>query len=471
MTLPVIKTILEGQGSAKLLQYLACTSACVVVFTVGIHLAWTGPSLRKILSPEYPHDVTPDEASYIAIVSCVGHVIGGFSGSTLSDTMGRKYTLLAAAVPQVSSFIMIYFSYYGTYLLYCARVIGGIGEGVVVAVLPTYLAEVSSPNIRGAIGTLSTLFARSGCLFINLLGSYTDIHTAALVCLAFPVLHWVLFVNFPETPYYLLMKGKTERARQSLKALRGSQDVEKEVLRLTADVARQMSESGTYKDLFTIDSNRKAFFLITAARIFQQFTGTSAFINYYQILIEQNTDLSPVMGSSLIILTQIIMSALASKFVDRFGRKPLLTASAGLTFSVLLILGIYFTLKDYTSLDLSVIHWFPLPMMVLFIITFFLGMGVIMPILVSEVYSTSIKARAISLGGIVFASSMTASTKFYQYAGDNFGLAVPFYTFAASTFFGTLFFHFKVPETKGKTLEAIQQELKGNVGKNRQSMT
>lgn len=94
------------------------------MFSVGVHLGWTGPSLRKILSSEYPHDVTNDEASYIAIVSCVGHVIGGFSGSALSDTIGRKYTLLAVAIPQVSSLIMIYFSYYEKYLLYVARVSG-----------------------------------------------------------------------------------------------------------------------------------------------------------------------------------------------------------------------------------------------------------------------------------------------------------------------------------------------------------
>lgn len=342
---------------------------------------------------------------------------------------------------------------------------GGVGEGAVVAVQPIYIAEVSSPSIRGAIGTLSTLIAMFGCLFINLLGSYTDIHTAALVCLIFPVLHWICFIPFPESPYYLLMKGNAKKARESLEFLRGSQDVEKEMLGLTADVARQMSESGKYRDLFAIDSNRRAFILMTITRTVQQFTGISAFISYYQILIEQTTDLSPVMGSSLILLTQIIMVLLASKFVDRFGRKPLLITSASLTSVVLFTLGIYFTLKDYTTLDLSGIDWFPLPTMVLFIVSAFLGIGVVIPIVVSEIYSTSIKAKAISLGGIVLASTMMASTKFYQYSADNFGLAVPFFSFATSTLFGALFFHFKLPETKGKTLEEIQQELKTSAGK------
>ncbi|XP_018565824.1 facilitated trehalose transporter Tret1-like [Anoplophora glabripennis] len=462
----MIAAILKRHGNGKLSQYLACISACIVAFTSGIHYGWTGPSLRKILTPEYPHEVTPDEASYIAIVSCAGHVIGGFSGSALSDTIGRKYTLLAIAVPQVSSLLLIYFSYVEKYFLYAARVVGGVAEGGIVAVLPIYIAEVSSPDIRGAIGTLSTLASMYGCLFINLLGSYTNIHTTALICLAFPVLHWICFVNFPESPYFLLMKGKVERTRESLKVLRGSQDIEKELLGLTGDVARQMSESGTYLDLFTIDSNRKAFLLVTAARIFQQFTGISAFVSYYQILIEQSTNLSPVLGSSLILLTQIAMNHLTSSFVDRFGRKPLLTLSAGLTCFVLLVLGVYFTLKDYTSLDLSGVLWFPLPVMVLFIISSFLGIGVIIPIVVSEIYSTSIKSKAVSLGSIVFASSMMASTKFYQYSADNFGLAVPFYSFGACTFFGMLFYRFGLPETKGKTLEAIQQELKGNRIKN-----
>ncbi|KAJ8916558.1 hypothetical protein NQ315_000201 [Exocentrus adspersus] len=459
MGVTLLKRLL--QSSAKQSQYLACISAAIAGFTAGIHLGWPGPSLRKILSPEYPHDVTSDEASYVAIISCIGHVIGGFSGSALSDIIGRKYTLLAVGLPQIASFLLIYVSYHGILLLYWARVIGGIGEGAMVAVLPMYMAEVSSADIRGSIGTLSVLVSLFGCLFINVLGSYTDIHTAALICLVFPLLHWACFIHFPDTPYYYLMKSKPGKARDSLRTLRATQEVDKEILALTSDVARQMSESGKYRDLFIIDSNRKAFILMTAARLFQMFTGTAAFLNYYQILIEQTTSLSPVFGSSLILLTQIVMTSLSSKVIDNFGRKWMLSVSSASTCLVLFVLAVYFTIKDYTGLDVSSVDWFPLPMMVLFVVTFFIGLGVALPIIVSEIYSTSIKTKAVSLGSVVFASSMMTSTKFYQYSADNFGLAVPFYTFAASTFLGTLFFLYKLPETKGKTLEMIQQELKG----------
>ncbi|KAJ8939502.1 hypothetical protein NQ314_011117 [Rhamnusium bicolor] len=439
MKINIIKEILEKQDGGKLSQYLAALSAGIALFTAGIHLGWPAPSLRKITSAEYPFEVTSDEGSYIAIISCVGHVIGGNYSVDTSRYHREK----------MDDFINCVTS-------------GGVGEGAILAILATYIAEMSIPEIRGTLGTFMTTICASGCLFINIIGSYLDIHTTALICFIFPILQWLIFINFPESPYYLIMKKKNEEAAASLRIFRRKNSVEKEIISITADVDRQMSESGTYKDLFTIASNRKAFLLAATARIFQQFTGCTAYTVYYQILIEQSTNLSPVMGSSVLLLVQIAMACLASAFIDKFGRKPLFVLSSGLCFLVLFTLGTFFLLRDYIGIDLSYIDWFPLPMMMLYIIVFSLGLGVALNIFVSEIYSTSIKAKAFSLGSIVFASSMMASTKFYQYTSDNFGMAVPFYTFSGCSLVGTFFFRFVLPETKGQTLEAIQQRLKGN---------
>lgn len=99
-------------------------SVCIAVFTAGFHFGWPSPSLTKLMSDEYPFDVSEDEASTITVISHAGHVVGGFLGCTLNDMIGRKSTILAITVPQIIGFLSIYFSYYTKALLYVARISG-----------------------------------------------------------------------------------------------------------------------------------------------------------------------------------------------------------------------------------------------------------------------------------------------------------------------------------------------------------
>lgn len=75
--------------------------ATITLFTTGIYQGWGSPSLVKILSDEYPIEVTEDEASYITIIGALGHVTAGFLASQLSDRIGRKSTIIGIAIPQV----------------------------------------------------------------------------------------------------------------------------------------------------------------------------------------------------------------------------------------------------------------------------------------------------------------------------------------------------------------------------------
>ncbi|KAF7268081.1 hypothetical protein GWI33_018743 [Rhynchophorus ferrugineus] len=462
MKINIIQRFLTKEDGSKVTQYLVVITATITLFTAGIYQGWAGPSLLKILSEEYPIDVTAEEASYITIIGPVGHVIGGFSASYLADYIGRKNTVLSIGIPQVISFLLIYFSYHTVYLLYIARILGGIGEGASLALLPCYIAEVADPSVRGTLGTFVNLLLLFGQLFINTVGSFLTIHDTAMICIIFPVVFWLTFAHMPESPYYCLMKKDVDGARRALQMLRRKNNVDKEVIQLSADVDRQMSEKGTYKDLFLIKSNRKAFLLVSATRIFQVFTGSIALMSYVQIMISQATELSPVTGSTVLIVAGAIMVLTSSMYVDKFGRRPTLIVSALTTALSLLAQALFLSLRDYTALDLSSVSWLPLLIMIINYLSFRGGLGVVTNIFISEIYSTSIKAKAMSLGSLNFAIVMIISTKMYQLTADYVGLAVPFYIFAFTTFASVLFFYFVLPETKGKTLEVIQQELKGN---------
>lgn len=339
---------------------------------------------------------------------------------------------------------------------------GGIGEGACLAITPIYIAEIASPRARGVISIVGGVLLPVAALFINILGSYVDIHTTALICLTFPTLFLITFAKMPESPYYLVMKSRDQESTDSLQVLRRSTNVQKELEQLKRDVARQMSEPRSFKYLFTIDSNRKALLFAILSRSFQQFTGVAAFAAYYQILIKSFTTFSSVTGASLLLVVQIGVNIISAFFIDKIGRKPLLTLSSFLTFLILVVCGTYFILKDYVVVDLSQLSWLPLVFMTFFVIFFSFGLGSATFIFISEMFSASIKSKAIAMGSSVYAVSMMVATKYYQYTADNYSLAIPFLTFAGITLAGCLFFRYFLPETRGKTLETIQQELKGN---------
>lgn len=268
----------------------------------------------------------------------------------------------------------------------------------------------------------------------------------------------------PESPYFYLMRNDVKEARKSLKRLRWMKDVEKELLRLTDDVNRQVSESGTFKDLFVIPTNRKALLISIAIRGCQQLSGLSAFAVYTQYIFDQaGGHLSSTM-SAIIFTAALVLSISGFAFiVDRFGRKPLMIFSNFTCFVVLLIVATYFYIAQETEIDISHLKWIPLAGMVSYIILCSSGLGILPTLMLGELFSASIKAKALCILNICFAIYVLSVSKLYQALSHHFGMFVPFYLFSACCLLGVIFSYYYVPETRGKTLEEIQQTLRGRV--------
>lgn len=346
-------------------------------------------------------------------------------------------------------------------MLYIGRLIGGIAEGVLYVAVPVYIGEVAEPRVRGVLGTLFSVVLILGIVVVNIVGYYLSIDKTALVFLPFPLLFMLSFLRMPETPYYFLIKHDTTNAEKSLRFLRRKYNVENELISLTNDVNRQMSEKGAFLDLFRNKSNLKACFIVGGVRIVQQYSGISSFTFYYQMLFREVTDAIPShIGSIIMVCLQAFFTYTAAFFIDRSGRKPILMFSCISTSIILLAQGIFFSLRDFLHIDVSNVIYLPVIGMVVYIAVFAVGLGSVTNIILGELFSVSIKAKALGLMNILFGITMFTSSKFYQYTTDNVGIAVPMLTYSACTALGAIFCWLCVPETKGKTLEMIQQELR-----------
>lgn len=428
--------------------------------SVGLHFGW--PSPAKLRLKDLDFHITKEEVSYIVMISPLGYLVGCPITGFLLDKIGRKLSILILAIPQILSWLLIA-NCTGVNMIYAARLSCGFSEGAALTSVPVYIGEISDPKIRGALGMGYGAAVMVGCVLINFYGSYIPIRKSAYFSIFMPVLFLGTFVWMPESPYFCIMKGKVESARRSLRRLRWVNDVEAELVQLTSDVQRQLSEPKSVKDIFTIRSNLKAFLILLGMRAVQQFSGGASLNLYNQYIFQQASGSISVVTSSVIFhASLVVVSCCGSLVVDWTGRKPLLILSVTGTAITLFVLGLYFSFQ-YHGHDVSSFRWIPITFMVLYTIVRGVGIMNIPAVLASELFSTSVKAKAVSINCVYFALCISVSSKLFHWLQDKFGMHVPFFVFVVVCTLGIVFICYCVPETKGKTLEEIQQHFRDKV--------
>ncbi|XP_076272773.1 facilitated trehalose transporter Tret1-like [Rhynchophorus ferrugineus] len=449
-----------SEGSAWY-QYLATITGCLGVISGAMHFGWPSPSLPKLLDDSSHITVTSEDGSWLASMPCIGAASGSIMTAYLVDRIGRKNCMLMTAPGYLLAWIMVAFAK-SIWELYVARFISGWADGLVFTAFPMYLGEIASYDIRGLLGSSIQLSMITGMLIINIIGSYMTIMHTALVSAILPAIFFATFVFMPESPYYLVMKGRIDDATKSLQLFRQTRDVSVELNRVSDVVKEEQEQAGKFYELFTVASNRKAALIVFGLRAIQQFSGTTIITFYAQsIFQEASGNMSPSTASTIYFTLQLICAFTSSFLVDKVGRKPLLLVSIIGSGVALSLEGTYFFLSNNTTVDVSNLKIVPLAALLGYVIIFNIGMGVIPVLFLGEMFPTSVKAFALCLADIWFGLIVTGVAKFFQIMQDGFGISVPFFAFAGCCVVGLVFICLVVPETKGKTLEDIQNELKG----------
>lgn len=438
-------------------------SGTLTIITSGMHYGWPSPSLPKLQnSTESGFTITNDEGSWMAVMPLLGGVLGAVIAGVTVDILGRKTTIILTTFPFFTGWIMV--AYCKSAVLLCtARFIAGIADGWAFTAVPMYIGEIANPKIRGLLGSGVSVTWILGILLINIIGSYLSVTVTALVSSLIPVLTLLTFMWMPESPYYLLMRDKPKAAKRSLQTLRGLEDVDSELNRLTVAVKEQTSNSGKFLDLFTVRSNRKAVFIIMIVRATQQLSGTTAIVFYIQpIFKEAGDDVSPELATLIYFSVQLFLTMLCSSVVDKTGRRPLLILSTAGSGIALFIESTYFYLKSNSSLDVTQYSFIPVAALIGFVALFSLGMQSIPILMLGELFPANVKAFALCLADIYFCVLATKVSKYFQIIKDSLGLYVPFFIFTVCCTIGLICIVLFVPETKGKTLEEIQMHLRGD---------
>ncbi|XP_046483699.1 facilitated trehalose transporter Tret1 [Neodiprion pinetum] len=453
------------QDTKKLWQYSAAISACLLALATGSVLAWTSPALPQLKDPNGWLFVNTEQGSWIGSILSIGAIIGAVPAGTLADKIGRKKTILATAVPYLLSWIIIIFAR-SVALLCLARTLAGISVGLTCVVVPIYIAEFAEPSIRGVLGSIFQLFLSAGILFGFIFGTFLNYTWFAVICAQIEVVFLATYIWMPESPQWLMGQGRKSEALRALSVFRGPKyDVNEELASIQKCVEEAALRKSSMLDLVKTRGARTALFAGLGMLAYQQLTGINAVIFYTEeIFAAAGSSLDADVASIIVAFVQTFMACVAAVIVDRVGRRVLLIVSSSTLALCLFLLGLYF------KLDLNGIGWLPFVSLTTFMIAFSLGYGPIPWMMMGELFPPETKGTASVLAVMVNWSTSFLVTKFFSPLKATFGEGITFWIFTVLMVSATIFGYFIVPETRGKSLQQIQDELNGkNNGQTRNS--
>ncbi|XP_076178832.1 facilitated trehalose transporter Tret1-2 homolog [Ptiloglossa arizonensis] len=455
------------EKGSTLLQYIAASAANLCTLAAGAMLGWTSPVLSKLSSTLEDNPlgklITSNENSWIGSLVAVGAMFGSFAAGSMAERWGRKRTLLASVLPFLIGWALIASATF-VMQLYAARVILGFAMAFAFTVVPMYCGEIAETSVRGALGSFLQLFIVVGLLYSYAIGPNVSYTVFWILCAILPVLFFGCFVTMPESPYFLLKIGKREEAVAALARLRGKSaaSVQKETDEMQAAVEEAFRTEATLSDLFNTKANFKALIYTCLLAAFQQFSGINFVLFYMQkIFTSAGTSLSSANATIIVGIVQMLASCVTPVVVDRLGRRMLLIFSGIGEIVTLGALGIYFYLHDALKSDVSSISVLPIVALVIYISTYSVGWGPLPWSVMGEMFASNVKSKASGITVCVCWLLAFFITKFSSNLSEACGNYTLYWVFAVFCAISVMFTILVLPETKGKSLQEIQDELNG----------
>lgn len=453
-------------------------------------------------------------------VGCVvfGAMAGNLVAGPLADKFGRKKVLiLVAALFAISASWSALATSYNEFII--ARIIGGIGIGGAILIAPIYIAEIAPAKLRGSLvsfNQLNIVIGISVAYFSNyfLVNIEGESWRWMLGVEAIPaIIYFLALFTVPRSPRWLIQRlNKVEMAQKILMKIGGEQYAEMTISEIQKGVNKKESK-GKLSDIF---QKKYSVIMLIALGIafFQQITGINAVFYYAPTIFEQaggSTD-SSFLQAIVVGLTNLAFTLVAIWLIDRLGRKPLLLIGSSFMTVALLMAAFAFNnatydfneetlnkvsnveiktalselngqsfdsqaalfnaveanLDDDKLLDfkrneitnfIQINATLVLIAILLYVASFAISLGPVMWTLISEIFPTKIKGIAISVVGFFNSLISFSVTQVFPWELSNLGPTMTFAIYAILSFLAIIFVYKYVIETKGKSLEEVEEML------------
>ena len=407
---------------------------------------------------------------WVVSSALLGCIAGAMASGTLSDRFGRKRLLILSAglflVSAIASTIPS-----TPAALIAARLVGGLGVGFASMLAPLYISELSPPHLRGrmvalyqfaiTVGVLAAYF--SNAFLLHLAENYGELFGQG-------ALHWIfvdelwrgmfgaevlpaslfllLLLAVPESPRWLTKQEREDEATSILARVGGRETATRQMAEIRDTIAH---ESGSVWQLFQ-PGMRIALLIGVMLPMFGQISGINVIIYYGEEIFDAaGWQLGDALGGLVIIgIVNSAFTLLTIWKIDSLGRKPILQIGTVGVVASLVLVGLLFHNNATEG------PWL-LGLILCYIACFAIGLGPVPWVIISEIFPTRIRGRAMSFGVFAVWATCGLVSQTFPWLKENLGPAGCFWLYASLCAPSILFVWAIVPETKGKTLEEIEK--------------
>src|SRR5215211_2395609 len=417
----------------------------------------TGVISGAVLFIQDDFHLTPFLQGFVVSSLLVGAMVGALGCGPLTDRFGRRLVILLAAVIFAMGAVAAALAPSATFLV-GARIVLGLAVGLASVIVPLYIAEMSPPDIRGLLVALNQLMITVGILLsylVNYAFSPSGNWRMMLGLAVVPAV--VLFVGMlflPESPRWLVSQDLTQRARGVLERIRGTSSVEDEIRDI--EEAESQEEAG-WRELLR-PWVRPILLVGILLNFFGQASGINTIIYFAPTIFESTgfKDSASILATAGIGVINVLMTIVGMNLVDRVGRKPLLLS--GLV-GMALSLGVLGSAFLFASLS-GAVSWIAVGCLLVYIASFAVSIGVVIFIIPSEIFP--LKVRGSAMGACLLTNWGTnfVITLTFLSLIEAIGEPGTFWLYALVCVAFWLFAYFFIPETKGRSLEEIEKDLR-----------
>ncbi len=396
------------------------------------------------------------------VVSAVlmGALLGSAFSGRFSDWFGRRNVLLVTALIFIVGTLASSWAP-NIAVLIISRVIIGVAIGVASFVSPLYISEVAPPRFRGALVSLNQLAITMGIVMsyaIDHLFAATHAWRWMLGMGVFPAVILLIGLLFlPKSPRWMVLAGYSDKARSTLSKLRGTSAVDAELYSIQESLEK--ATDGNWRDLLARWVRPAIMIAITLAFL-QQCTGINTIIYYAPTIFKLagfHSNSVAILATVGVGIANVLFTLIGLPLVDRWGRRPLLFIGLTGMAASLLMLSAGFHWQHSAG------AWLPylcLTAMVTYIASFAVSLGMIMWVVIAEVFPLHIRGLGTSVGvSISWGFNMVVALTFLTLI-EKLGPSGTFLIYAIAAVVGMVFVYYKIPETKGCTLEEIEDNLR-----------
>lgn len=451
-------------GSSSKASSLYVTGICLIAALGGLLFGYDTAVINGAIGfLEVHFGLSPAMKGWATSSALLGCVLGVSVAGLFSDRLGRKKTLVLAGVLFLVSSVATAVPR-SFWELVVGRILAGVGVGVASMASPLYIAEVSPARFRGRLVSVNQLAIVSGMLvvyFVNYAIARAgdpawQVSTAWRWMFGSGIVPSALFLGLlllaPESPRWLVKQGQAHRAQRILERVDGPEYAAAEVQQIQATVNQ---ESGSVRQLFA-PGLRRVLGIGVALAILQQVTGINVFLYFgTEIFKKLGSGVDAALLETVVVgAANLLFTLVALATVDRLGRRPLMMWGAT-------GMGLSLVAMGWVARQPSPAVW-ALVFVLSYIACFAMSVGPVTWVILSEIFPTRVRGRAMSIATVcLWSANFVVSQTFPMLDASPFLVAkfqrgFPFFLYAAFCVVLVLVMWRWVPETKGKSLEAIE---------------